>query len=208
MSDFSRRTVVRGAAWTVPVVAVATQAPAFAVSLPPPPPPPNANLGNSCGNVGNTNNAGCGLPKTLQIPVTVNNTTGVDIVLQVTSLFVNNTNDTVPTAAGTGVFSGVSNIFETNMNFAEHRCLSVTQSFCAGGANGDGSPRDVDSIVVSPGIHYYFVNSLSTQSSSTFSAQIETQLLEKTTCTPIPNTFAKVDGVNVTSSDNCGTATV
>ena len=36
MSDFSRRTVVRGAAWTVPVVAVAAQAPAFAVSPPPP----------------------------------------------------------------------------------------------------------------------------------------------------------------------------
>ena len=32
MSDFSRRTVVRGAAWTVPVVAVAANAPAFAVS--------------------------------------------------------------------------------------------------------------------------------------------------------------------------------
>ncbi len=35
MSDFSRRTVVRGAAWTVPVVAIATQAPAFAASAPP-----------------------------------------------------------------------------------------------------------------------------------------------------------------------------
>ncbi|MBL0746853.1 hypothetical protein [Nocardioides baculatus] len=32
MSDFTRRTVVRGAAWTVPVVAVAANAPAFAVS--------------------------------------------------------------------------------------------------------------------------------------------------------------------------------
>lgn len=32
MSDFSRRSVVRGVAWTVPVVAVAAQAPAFAVS--------------------------------------------------------------------------------------------------------------------------------------------------------------------------------
>ena len=32
MTDMKRRTVVRGAAWTVPVVAVATTAPAFAVS--------------------------------------------------------------------------------------------------------------------------------------------------------------------------------
>lgn len=32
MSDFSRRTLVRGVAWSVPVVAVAAHAPAFAVS--------------------------------------------------------------------------------------------------------------------------------------------------------------------------------
>ena len=32
MSQYSRRTVVRGAAWTIPVVAVAANAPAFAAS--------------------------------------------------------------------------------------------------------------------------------------------------------------------------------
>lgn len=32
MSDFSRRTIVRGAAWSVPVIAVASPVPAFAVS--------------------------------------------------------------------------------------------------------------------------------------------------------------------------------
>ncbi len=32
MTNFSRRTVVRGATWTVPVIAIAAQAPAFAVS--------------------------------------------------------------------------------------------------------------------------------------------------------------------------------
>lgn len=35
MSDFSRRSLVRGVAWSVPVVAVAAHAPAFAVSSPP-----------------------------------------------------------------------------------------------------------------------------------------------------------------------------
>lgn len=33
MSDFSRRTVVRGAAWSVPVIAIAGPVPAFAASL-------------------------------------------------------------------------------------------------------------------------------------------------------------------------------
>jgi len=33
MSQYNRRTIVRGAAWTIPVVAVASTAPAFAASL-------------------------------------------------------------------------------------------------------------------------------------------------------------------------------
>ena len=35
MSDFSRRTIVRGTAWSVPVVAIAASVPAFAASAPP-----------------------------------------------------------------------------------------------------------------------------------------------------------------------------
>lgn len=35
MAEYTRRTLVRGAAWTVPVVMVAAQAPAFAASYPP-----------------------------------------------------------------------------------------------------------------------------------------------------------------------------
>ena len=35
MSNFTRRTIVRGTAWSVPVVAIAAHAPAFAASAPP-----------------------------------------------------------------------------------------------------------------------------------------------------------------------------
>lgn len=35
MANYTRRTVVRGAAWTVPVIAVAAPMPAFAASFPP-----------------------------------------------------------------------------------------------------------------------------------------------------------------------------
>ena len=38
MSEFNRRTLVRGAAWSIPVVAVAAQAPAFAASTDAPAP--------------------------------------------------------------------------------------------------------------------------------------------------------------------------
>lgn len=35
MTDFTRRTIVQGTAWTIPVIAVASTAPAFAASAPP-----------------------------------------------------------------------------------------------------------------------------------------------------------------------------
>ncbi len=38
MSELNRRTLVRGAAWSIPVVAIAAQAPAFAASTDPPRP--------------------------------------------------------------------------------------------------------------------------------------------------------------------------
>ena len=83
-SDFSRRTVVRGAAWTVPAVAIGVAAPAFAASTTPP--PPVINFGGACGNTGSTGK-GCGGDKTLQVPLTLNNPGATDIVFQITSMF-------------------------------------------------------------------------------------------------------------------------
>jgi hypothetical protein len=51
MSQFNRRTVVRGAAWSIPIVAVATNAPAFAASTDAPA-IPNAGAFSVCRNTG------------------------------------------------------------------------------------------------------------------------------------------------------------
>jgi len=53
VSQFDRRTIVRGAAWSVPVVAVATYAPAYAASLDAPQP---AGLLALCRTTGQGNN--------------------------------------------------------------------------------------------------------------------------------------------------------
>ncbi len=188
MANYTRRTVVRGAAWTVPVIAVAAPIPAFATSHEPP--PPVVNLSGACGNTGTTRK-GCGTEKTLQVPVTVTNTSSVPIVFQVTSFLVSNTGTApvVGDGAGTNVYEGVSGIFATNASFTENVCLPVTSSACAGGAEDPGSV--VDSVVVGPNTTaYFFVLSKETQSSSEFSATISTRLLDATSCQPIANTSA------------------
>lgn len=204
MPDFSRRTVVRGTAWTVPVVAIATSVPAFAASLLPP--PPVVNLAGACGNTG-ANQKGCGIDKTLQVPVTVTNPTSVPIVFQVTSFLVSNTGTapTVGDGAGTGVYEGVSGIFATNSSFTENVCQAVTTSACPGGAN-DALPVPqnlvVDSVVVAANTTaYFFVLSQETQSSSEFSATIGTRLLSAA-CSPIAGTTATL-GRDAIPRNNC-----
>ena len=55
MSQYSRRTVVRGAAWSIPVVAVAANAPAFAASTN----PPSVAGYTGCKTPGDPNGANC-----------------------------------------------------------------------------------------------------------------------------------------------------
>lgn len=196
MSDFNRRTVVRGAAWTVPVVAVAAQAPVFAASNQPP--PPDVNLGGSCANTGAVPQKGCGIvPKSLQIPVTVRNTSAVPIVFQVVSLYTKNGGPAPTGPDDPGAVSGVSGIFATNSGFAEHTCGSVKKSTCDGGAvNG--------SVEVAAGATaYLFVVSNENPSSSDFTATITTRLLDAATCAAIPGTQATKSTVTAISNNNC-----
>ena len=188
MSDFSRRTVVRGAAWTVPVVAVATQAPAFAVSPPPPPPPPVLSFAGACGNTGNQTK-GCGGKFTLQVPLKVTNTLATPIVFQITGHYVRKDGVT-PTGPGAGTQSGITAIYATpnfempgNVPGGQNDCTNVTASNCPGGiANG--------SIVVAPNtVGYYWIESLDTGSADDFTARIEYRLLDAASCAPLSGPF-------------------
>ncbi|REJ04934.1 hypothetical protein DY023_11805 [Microbacterium bovistercoris] len=77
----SRRTLVKGAAWAVPALAVATAAPLAAASDPTPQ-PPVFDVSDGCATTGN--GTGCaGGNKTPQVPFTVTNTTTDTLYLQV-----------------------------------------------------------------------------------------------------------------------------
>lgn len=78
----SRRTLVKGTAWAVPAVAVASAAPAYAVSKLPPPPPPVFNWGAGCATVGNGKGGCNGNDKTPQVPVYASNTTSQTLQFQ------------------------------------------------------------------------------------------------------------------------------
>lgn len=79
----SRRTLVRSAAWAVPVVALATAAPAFAISNPTT--TPTFVSSDGCGTTGN--GGGCAnLKKAPQIPFELKNTTAQTLWFQVTGV--------------------------------------------------------------------------------------------------------------------------
>lgn len=91
----SRRTVVKGAAWAVPAVALAGAAPAFAASKEPP--PPTVSWAGACATTGS--GAGCsGQSQALQVPVTIKNTTGSPLLFVVEGAWSanGNSNPTVP----------------------------------------------------------------------------------------------------------------
>lgn len=190
----SRRTVAKGAAWAVPAVAVAVPAAAAAASGQVP--PPVIEFGNACGNTG-AQQKGCGGDKTLQVPLTLTNLSAVPVVFQITAMYTCNCT-TTPTGPGAGIYSGVRGIWKTPAHLPvtnQNDCTAVAASNCAGGvANG--------TIVVPAGTNAqaYWIESVSLQSSSTFSTRIEYRLLNSD-CTVISTGAAQT--AQAISPANC-----
>lgn len=176
MANYTRRTVVRGAAWTVPVIAVAAPIPAFATSHEPP--PPVIDFGGACGNTGATQK-GCGSDKSLQVPLTLSNPGTEDIVFQITGMFTCNC-ASAPVSAGPGVYSGIGGVFSTPSHAVtnQNKCTNAAYTGCPGGVSGG-------SILVPAGTvnATYWIVSATTQSSSSFSSRITWQLLSASDCT-------------------------
>ena len=118
MSDFTRRTVVRGAAWTVPVVAVAANAPAFAASQLPP--PPFFDFDNAYKNPGNSCTSACIPKQSYGVPVTVTNPSLQDYFIQFTSYSIDSTSVGV-----FGITTGISGCPKAYTAFSAPAC-SVT----------------------------------------------------------------------------------
>jgi len=173
-TSVSRRALLQTAAWTVPAVAVAAAAPfASASGEVVVPPPPVIEFGGACGNTGATQK-GCGGDKTLQVPLTLTNQTGSDVVFQITGMFTCNC-ATAPTGPGAGVVSGVRGVWKTTG--AHNACTATTQSACTGGVPG-GSVLLLDGTVGQK----YWIESNSLGSSSSFSTTINWRMLAAGTC--------------------------
>lgn len=172
----SRRTVAKGMAWVVPAVAVAATVP-LASASPVIPPPPVINFGAACGNTGAAQK-GCGGDKTLQVPLTLTNLTGADVVFQITGMFTCNCT-TAPTAPGSGVAVGVRGVWQTPSHSVpnQNNCTATIQSPCPGGIAGG-------SVLVPNGTNAqtYWIESTSNGSSSTFSTTINWRMLDAATC--------------------------
>lgn len=184
MSDFTRRTVVRGAAWTVPVVAVAANAPAFATSYDPP--PPVINFGGSCGNTGALQK-GCGGFKTLEVPLSLTNPGATPIIFQVTSMYTCNCG-TAPTGPGDGVAVGIRGLWSTPSHSVpdQNNCTAVpTVSACSNVSGVLVGEQTGGSILVPAGTTTplrFWIESKSLGDSSIFSSRIGWRILDATTC--------------------------
>lgn len=121
----SRRTLAKGAAWSVPAAAVVAAAPAYAASPVPPPPPPVFDWGSGCATVG-TGNGGCnGQQKTAQVPVFIKNFSGQTLQFQIVGAKLWNSNDTEP-----GNFSTPQ--LWTNNGFEDRCGPQITATGCGG----------------------------------------------------------------------------
>lgn len=97
-APINRRTVTKGIAWSVPAVAVAGAAPAFAASPPPPPPPPVFDFDAGWKNQGGACTSSCIPMQSYGVKVTVTNLRPENYILQFTSYSIKTETD------DTGVF--------------------------------------------------------------------------------------------------------
>lgn len=112
-APINRRTVAKGIAWSVPAVAIASTAPAFATSHTPPPPVFDWALG--CATTGS--GGGCAdLNKTPQVPFTITNNSGQTLQFQIVGQKSWNDQEDEPLA-----FSAPGGIYTNNAN-AETPC--------------------------------------------------------------------------------------
>jgi len=205
-SPLSRRSVAKGVAWTAPVVAIAATAPMAAATKVPP--TTVIRFGGACGNTG-SDGKGCGGDKTIQVPLTLTNLTGADLVFQVTSMYTclnkKNTCEEAPTGPGAGVVEGTRGIWTTAVpgQFSPtNACGTPVYSTCGGGTVKG-------SIVVPNGTTgaTYWIESNSLGSASAFWSTINYQWVTPSTASPACEVVIGTPGdaktVDIGPSTNC-----
>lgn len=187
----TRRTVMKGAAWAVPVVALASSVPAYAAS--PTPGTPVFDWGAGCATVGNTKHGCAQMSTTPQVPFTVTTPTGKTLGLQILGVKSWTQNGTEPTtwAAPTGVW--------TNNNGSQDNCspeVSTTKT-CS-------DPTYPGAVTVAvPGSGSYWLVGSQQGNSSAFYMSVLYQWIDTNTCSVVQEA-AQLSANSISSSTNCG----
>lgn len=194
----SRRTLVKGAAWSVPVVAMGATTAAADVACSPNscPPPPSVNWGMACASVGNAR--GCAnTANTLQVPLTLSNTTDEAMIFVVEGAWsiANDTTvppATIPMGGGAGFYG-----------------IGADPTACVGGVATASCPSiapiasSSSKIEVGPGasvtVWYVF---LPQGNASKFQGKIWYSWYDKATCTKVTETQSSVTSSAI-SPANC-----
>lgn len=180
MSHYSRRTLVRGVAWSVPVVAVAAQAPAFATSHEQPP-PPTFDFANAYKNPGASCNSSCIPKQSYGVPVTVQNVSGEDYFIQFTSYFIGS-DAQGQGGNNVGVFGLTTGIAGCPTNFPSGSSAGTCAGFGLSSANSVCIPSGTNLTI--------YVTSNSNGSSPQGGQRIDYRWIRKSDCTATLTSFA------------------
>ncbi|WP_162802820.1 hypothetical protein [Ornithinimicrobium avium] len=187
----SRRTLVKGAAWSVPVVAMGAPAMAQDAACSPNscPPPPSINWGGACGSVGN--GLGCsGQKKALQVPITMVNTTDSDMIFVVEGAWSANGGGTpYPTSPPAAGSAGSGYGFFGFGENGSHCVSGVATSDCPGiSPIASNTSKVLVPAGTSTTMWYAFFG---LGSSSDFVGKVWYSWYEATTCTKVVDTQAQ-----------------
>jgi len=188
-NGISRRSLVKGAAWAVPIIAAAAAAPFASASGGST--TPSFGTGRGCATVGGAGHGCAGQGKTGQVPITVTNTTGSTLYFQVLATKSWIWGNAEPTAWNTSTSASPFSVWTDNGT--QNGCTpKVTATMCGGYL----------SIAAAPGATLkLWVVDQSLGSSSSFQMKVQYRWVDAA-CTTVIATATASSG-QILSSANC-----
>lgn len=193
MSEFSspervtRRTLAKGAAWTLPAIAMAAPAASASMSPPPPPPPPTFTWTAAYKNPGNSCTSVCVPKQSYGVPVVLQNLSNEDYQIQFTSYYLDTdplTGDIETESINVGVFGVTAGVGDTTAE-----CVALDTGCVSGCGTTDTPAGEEDyktnSVCVPAGTNSLtvYVTSNDTGSSPNVPQRIDWRWVKKSDCT-------------------------
>lgn len=192
----SRRAVAKGAAWSVPAVAIAAAAPAYALSKEVPT-EPVFSWATGCATTGN--GRGCsGQEKALQIPLTLKNDTGKDLVFVVTDARAANGNGG---NLNTFNWPGAAGIYTNKGSQVDCSPLVGDCATCA--SVNTANPKAHVCVGAGKTLSLWMAFNTTNDNASSFIGRIKYQWYDAATCDPV-GSEGQSSQTTAISPNNCG----